>query len=80
MALRSTSTTPATTAAPFDPDTAHRLAIAASRKVSGNLFSLLLEMSVPEQAADVPPVGDDDDHQGPPWDEDPIEPAPTPNA
>lgn len=57
----------------LDPVTAARLKTAASRQVPANLFRLLMELSPPDPASDIPDAPEGED-QGPPWDED-IEPA-----
>lgn len=69
MPHRPTLNTPSTPLAPIDPITASRLAHAASREVSGNLFRLLVDLSSTDQASQSSP-GHDDAALGPPWDDD----------
>lgn len=55
--------------APLDEETAYRLAHAASRETTNNLFRLLVEMAPPSPAVPEPDPADADD-LGPPWDDD----------
>lgn len=55
--------------APLDEETAYRLAHAASRATTNNLFRLLVEMAPP--TPEVPELNPaDEDDLGPPWDDD----------
>ena len=73
MTLHPIPKTPSPLVPSLDPITASRFAHAASRKVSGNLFRLLAEMSADEQPAITPTEGGGDGGSGPPWDEDQTE-------
>lgn len=77
MTLRPTLNIPSTPLKPIDPITASRLAHAASREVSGNLFRLLVDLSSTDQASQSPPSHEDGATLGPPWDDDTVttEPA-----
>lgn len=74
MTLRPSLKAPAHAIAPptaaLDPDTAIRLATAAGRQVSGNLFRWLVELNgidQPDKASDI----DDAQGDGPPWSDEP---------
>lgn len=70
MTLRPTLNISSTPLAPIDSITASRLAHAASREVSGNLFRLLVDLSSTDQASPSSPDHDDAAALGPPWDDD----------
>lgn len=72
MTLRPALNIPETPLKPIDPITASRLAHAASREVSGNLFRLLVDLSSTDQASQSPPAHDDGANLGPPWDGDTV--------
>lgn len=72
MTLRPALNIPSTPLTPIDPITASRLAHAASREVSGNLFRLLADLSSTDQASQSPPSHDDGADLGPPWDDDTV--------
>ena len=69
MTLRPSLPTPSPVAEPIDPITASRLAHAASREVSGNLFRLLVDLSSNAQSDPAQLSHKDSSDPGPPWDE-----------